>query len=313
MAKTSARENAPGKRSARELLEVAVHAARAGGEVLIQKLGRVRSIETKTSAMDLVTEADVESGRRVVAVIREVFPDDGLLVEEPAMLLDARGETTGDLGGVDAAAQPQTAPTPGALQGTSDVTWVIDPLDGTTSFVHTYPFFSVSVAARRELGDGNHELLAGVVYNPATDELFAASAGGGAMLGGEPIRVSKAPDIAHSLLGSGFPYDRGEPLAREIAILAEVMKTAHDVRRDGSAALDLCMVACGRTDGYWELSMKPWDLSAGALILREAGGRLTDLRGNEWQSPEPDVIASNGFIHDELIAAVARAESTLTR
>ncbi len=296
MEKTGAKESAHGKRGARELLGVALHAARAGGEVLTRKLGRVRSIETKTSAVDLVTEADVESGRRVVAVIREAFPGDGLLVEEPEMLL-AWGDEAGA----------------GALQGTSDVTWVIDPLDGTTSFVHTYPFFSVSVAARRELPDGNHELLAGVVYNPATDELFAASAGGGAMLGGEPIRVSNAPDIAHSLLGSGFPYDRGEPLAREIAILVEVMKTAHDVRRDGSAALDLCMVACGRTDGYWELSMKPWDLSAGALILREAGGRLTDLRGNEWQAPEPDVIASNGLIHDELIAAVARAESTLTR
>lgn len=276
-----------------ELLRVAVSAARAGGEVLADKLGRVRDVQTKTSTMDLVTEADVESGRRVVAVIREAFPDDGLLVEEPAIL-----------------GEPEDADRLGAASaGTSQITWVIDPLDGTTSFVHTYPFFSVSIAARRELGDGNHELLAGVVFNPATNELFAARAGGGATLNGEPIGVSEAPDMAHSLLGSGFPYDRGEPLTREIAILAEVMKTAHDVRRDGSAALDLCMVACGRTDGYWELAMKPWDLSAGALVLREAGGRLTAFDGRDWQAPEPDVIASNGVIHDELLGAAARAEA----
>lgn len=278
-----------------ELLTVAIQAARAGGEVLVEKIGRVRDVQTKTSTMDLVTEADVESGRCVVAAIRDAFPNDGLLVEEPA-ILGEQGDGDGESGA-------------GMAAGTSDVTWVIDPLDGTTSFVHTYPFFSVSIAARRELGDGRHQLLSGVVFNPATDELFAASLGGGATLNDEPIGVSTAPDIAHSLLGSGFPYDRGEPLAREIAILAEVMKTAHDVRRDGSAALDLCMVACGRTDGYWELAMKPWDLSAGALILREAGGRITDLRGNEWQAPAPDIVASNGIIHDELLAAVARAEA----
>lgn len=268
------------------MLETAVEAARAGGEVLAEKLGCVREVATKSSSMDLVTEADVESGRRIVGVIRDRYPSHGLLVEEPAMLA-------------------------GVAEGTDDITWVIDPLDGTTSFVHTYPFFAVSIAARRELGGDSHELLAGVVFNPATQELFAASRDGGATLNGEPIHVSTAPDIAHSLLGSGFPYDRGEPLARELAILAEVMKSAHDVRRDGSAALDLCCVACGRTDGYWELAMKPWDLSAGALILREAGGRVTDLAGNEWFAPEPDVVATNGIIHEELLAAVTRVEGAL--
>lgn len=267
-----------------DLLATAVDAARAGAEVLMERLGRVREVVTKSSAMDLVTEADVESGRRIVGLIRERYPDHGLLVEEPAML-------------------------DGVADGAGDITWVIDPLDGTTSFVHTYPFFAVSIGARRELETDDHELLAGVVFNPATDELFAASLCGGATLNGELIRVSAAPDIAHSLLGSGFSYDRGEPLARELAILAEVMKTAHDVRRDGSAALDLCCVACGRTDGYWELCMKPWDLSAGALILREAGGRITDFAGNDWRAPETDVVATNGIIHDELLAAVARAEA----
>jgi len=267
-----------------ELLNTAVEAAHAGGELLCEKLGRVREVITKSSTMDLVTEVDVESGRRIISVVRERYPDHGLLVEEPAML-------------------------DGVPDGEGDITWVIDPLDGTTSFVHTYPFFAVSIAARRELGDGDHELVAGVVFNPATDELFAASVGGGATLNGEPIRVSAAPDIAHSLLGSGFSYDRGEPLARELAILAEVMKSAHDVRRDGSAALDLCCVACGRTDGYWELEMKPWDLSAGALILREAGGRISDFAGGDWMAPQKDVVATNGIIHEELLASVARAEA----
>lgn len=271
-----------------QLLETAVAAAHAGGELLAEKLGRVREVVTKSSTMDLVTEADIESGRRIIGVIRERHPDHVLLVEEPAMLQ-------------------------GVAPGNSDLTWVIDPLDGTTSFVHTYPFFSISIAARREFGDGDHALLAGVVFNPATGELFAAHKGGGATLNGEAIHVSAAKDIAHSLLGSGFPYDREEPLARELAILAEVMKSAHDVRRDGSAALDLCMVACGRTDGYWELAMKPWDLSAGALILREAGGIVTDLQGKDWRAPMPDVIASNGLIHDELLATVDRAEERLQR
>ncbi len=267
-----------------QLLEVAVAAARDAGSYVKSQLGRAEQIETKSSAVDLVTEVDVESERRIVRAIRECCPDHRFLLEEPATL-------------------------EGLEAGTSEIVWVIDPIDGTTSFVHTFPCFSISIAARRDFEDGREVLLAGVVYNPALDELFAASLNDGATLNGESISVTKTPDLAHALLGTGFPYDRGETLRRQFSILKEIMKTAHDIRRTGSAAYDLCMVACGRTDGYWELAMKPWDLSAGALILSEAGGKMTDLEGKDWVSPEPDVVASNGPLHEELFEAVLRGEA----
>jgi len=274
----------PGLAEAEALLETAVEAAREAGAYVKGMLGRAKQLETKSSTVDLVTEVDIESGRRIVRALRGRYPDHKLVVEEPAMI-----------DGVD--------------DGTSDISWIVDPIDGTTSFVHTFPCFSISIAARRDGPNGSQQLLAAVVYNPALEELFAAATGRGATLNGEPVRVTKTPDIAHALLGTGFPYDRGLTLRRQLAILAEIMKTAHDIRRTGSAAYDLCMVACGRTDGYWELAMKPWDLSAGTLILREAGGRMTNLEGQEWVSPEPDVVASNGVLHEELLETVVRGEA----
>src|SRR5262245_14983640 len=225
------------------ILAVATAAAKAGGEILRASYGQVQSVRFK-GLTDLVTEVDVRAEQAIVALIRTHFPTHQILAEE------------GSVGGDD----PRHR-------------WIIDPLDGTTNYAHGLRVFSVSVGYER---DG--QLAAGAVYEPSQDELFLATAGGGATVNGQPISVSSTDTLIRALLGTGFPYEAAQrPIAlRQFSALS---MQAQAVRRVGSAALDCCWVAAGRFDGYWENIVNAWDVAAGALIAIEAGATVTDVRG----------------------------------
>ena len=221
--------------------------------------------------IDLVTEADLASEREIISIVRAAFPDHGILAEES-------GETG--------------AP--------SSARWIIDPLDGTTNFAHGLGNFSVSIAFALE-----GELQVGVVYNPVSGELFEAEAGAGAFLNGRKIAVSRQDHLEDSLLATGFPYTIRETLSPLVERFSLVLGAAQGVRRLGSAALDLCFVACGRFDGFWEEHLKPWDTAAGTLILREAGGIVTDFSNSPFEVRMQEILATNGRIHGEMLGLFA--------
>lgn len=229
-----------------DLLALAEDAARAAARLLVDRRpeGDLEVTATKSSATDIVTEMDKASEALLVEHIRAVRPDDGFLGEE----------------GSDVA-------------GSSGVTWVLDPIDGTVNYLYAIPGYAVSVAAR--VGD---DVVAGVVVNPVSGELWSARRGHGARLDGRPIEVNSAPELAMALVATGFGYDPRRR-ARQADILRTVIPQIRDIRRAGAASLDLCAVACGRVDGYYEQGLKPWDLAAGGLIAREAGARVEGLGG----------------------------------
>jgi myo-inositol-1(or 4)-monophosphatase len=264
----------------RKLLETAVAGAQAGGRVVREHAGRFERLLTKSSAVDFVTDVDVASGVAVVRAIAARMPDARFVVEEPEVYALA-GVSEGSL-------------------DDSEV-WVIDPLDGTTSFVHGYPCYSVSVAFLRA-----GQPVAGAVYNAATDELYTAATGGGAFLDGRPIRCTEATDIPQALLATGFPYERTTVLDRQLRIFSAVIRVAHDIRRDGSAAIDCCEAACGRCDAFWELALRPWDMAAGVVILKEAGATVTDTLGHPWTPRTTDIVAANPALHANLLELIAR-------
>lgn len=258
-----------------QALSVAVESARAGARVLAERAGDVGLTATKSSSVDFVTEADIAAGVAIVETIREAMPEARFVVEEPEVMAE-------------------TGASPGALdQGD---TWVIDPLDGTTSYVHGYPFYSVSVALLRE---GEREV--GAVLNVPSEELFTAVRGQGTELDGVPISCSTASALEEALLVTGFPYDRGETLTRQLGAFSEFMKVVHGVRRDGSAALDLCHVAAGRADGFWEFGLSPWDTAAGSLIAQEAGAVVTDFERAPWSPATRNVIAAGAALHPLMV------------
>ncbi len=185
------------------------------------------------------------------------------------------------------------------VRSRSGYRWIIDPLDGTTNFAHAYPQFSVSIALERE-----GEVILGLVYDPPREERFQATKGQGAMLNGNRIRTSKVAELDKALLATGFPYDRREHADFYLAYFKAFMVRCQGIRRNGSAALDLCYLACGRVDGFWEFKLYPWDTAAGSLIVREAGGTLTDFSGNAFSIWGEQTLASNGSIHDEMLRVV---------
>ena len=260
----------------RELRDAAAELARDAGAILREGHGRAHAPERK-GRIDLVTEYDRRSERLVLDGLRRRFPGHAVLAEES-------GAHAGGPGGVR---------------------WIVDPLDGTTNFAHNYPFFCVSIAAEV---DGR--LAAGVVYDPIRDELFAAAAGHGATRDGGPIRVSDVARVEDALLVTGFPYDVREHPERSLPHFAAFLTRAQAVRRDGSAALNLSYLACGRFDGFWEVGLSPWDVAAGTLLVREAGGRVTDYDGGAARLDGREILASNGRVHEEMRAVLAGAPNS---
>ncbi len=249
-------------------------AADAAGSILRDKLGKLSGIDYK-GAFNLVTEADKQSEAEVIRIIREQFPDHQILGEES-----------------------------GAHKTASKQRWLIDPLDGTTNYAHTYPFFCVSIGFE---DDG--KMMFGLVYNPVSNEVFHAERNKGAYLGQSKIRCSKTPTLGESLLATGFPPDTAKAKYANMTQFHKLTNLCHGVRRDGSAALDLCFVACGRSDGFWEYKLSPWDLAAGTLIVEEAGGKVTDPTGTKFDIDSGHVLASNSHIHDEIMQALQECEN----
>ncbi|HUL15424.1 MAG TPA: inositol monophosphatase family protein [Terriglobales bacterium] len=247
----------------KSFLEVAIEVAREAGAILRDEYHRPPQIQYK-GEVDLVTQADRRSEQAIVSRLTQHFPDHAIAAEEG----------TGH-------------------EGNSEFRWHVDPLDGTTNFAHGYPCFCVSIA----LAQGDTP-LAGVVYNPIYEELYAAARGEGATLNGCPIAVSKVATLATSLLCTGFPVHKR--LANpNIHYYWDFTLRSHGVRRDGSAALDLACVAAGRFDGFWEFGLKRWDTAAGVLLVQEAGGKISDFHGAPYSLGGPVLLATNGLIHEE--------------
>lgn len=252
-------------------LEVALAAAAAGAAVVLEGFGAATGLTYK-GRFDPVTETDEVSERAVLDVIAQHRPDDSILAEES--------------GGSDATGRR----------------WIVDPLDGTVNFVHGIPQVATSVA----LYDDDHP-LAGVIHDPLRDEVFSAADGGGAHLNGTPITVSVAGSLEGAVVATGFPYDHGQYAEGYARTVGAVLRHVNGVRRFGSAALDLAWVACGRYEAYWELRLAPWDQAAGILLVREAGGRVTDPSGRDSIPSTPMVVASNSTVHNELCDIITGA------
>ncbi len=259
------------------LESIAVAAVRAGGAVLMDRYEGAMQIEMKGHA-NLVTEVDLASEEAIVGVLERESPTIPIVAEE--------GGVRGDSG------------------GGSSRHWLVDPLDGTTNYVHGYPCFGVSVA----LLEGENVLL-GAIYDPYHEELYVASQGAGAKLNGGPIRVSEVDRIEDALLVTGFPYEVGERVRRTLGLMSKFLERAHGVRRDGSAAMDLCHIAAGKLDGFWELGLASWDMAAGSLIVREAGGEVTAPDGGPFELSGEAILATNGKIHDAMAAVIGEAEA----
>jgi myo-inositol-1(or 4)-monophosphatase len=239
--------------------------AREAGALLMDFFRRRVKIEYKGDA-DLVTVADRKSEALILERIRKQFPSHDVMGEEGAR-----------------------------IESGSDYRWYVDPLDGTTNFAHGFPVFCVSLAVQCR-GQG----AAGVVYDPTRNEMFTAEQGRGAFLNGQPIRVSSTAGLAECLVGTGFPSHKRHK-SPNIYFYHQITLRTHGVRRAGSAALDLCNVACGRFDGFWEFNLNPWDTAAGVLIVQEAGGRVTNFAGGPFELDSRETLASNGLVHDALV------------
>lgn len=251
-------------------LAVAVEAAKEAGRVLMKRFGRPVRIVHK-GEIDLVTEMDTASERVIFEALQAVYPDDGLLSEE-------------------APAEHMESPR----------RWIIDPLDGTTNYAHAFPVFAVSIALEVE-----GEVVVGVVEDPVRRETFTAMAGRGAFLNGEPIRVSEVSELSEAFLATGFPYDIHTSPLNNLEHFGNFAKRVLAVRRPGAAAVDLAYTACGRFDGFWELKLKPWDVAAAALLVKEAGGLLSDFSGGPLDIYKPEITASNGLIHQAMLEVLA--------
>jgi myo-inositol-1(or 4)-monophosphatase len=250
------------------MLDVAIEAATTAGKHLKKHLGKVRDIQKKSGQeKNLVTEIDKASEKIIIGIIKKHFPKHEILAEESGRTL-----------------------------GASRYKWIIDPLDGTTNYTHGFPVFCVSIGVEYK-----NELVYGVVYDPNFDELFTAEKGKGAFLNGKKIHVSKTEKLSASLLVTGFPYNIAENPNHAVEHFVNFLVHAQAVRRMGSAAIDLAYVAAGRYDGFWEVALNPWDMAAGALLVREAGGKLTDFSVKEFSIYQKEIVASNGIVHPQMI------------
>ncbi len=254
-------------------LEVAEETAREAAKVLLENLGKVKEIEFKAKN-SLVTEVDKLSEKIIISNIKKNFPTHDIFAEES-------GKDLSD----------------------SDYLWLIDPIDGTTNYAHAYPFFSISIAL-----EVKGEVIAGLVYDPVKDEMFTAEKGKGAFLNGESISVSKSDEIKHSHVCTGFMHEVNWMVEANIRHFGNFIRRARAVRRDGSAALDLCYVACGRFDGFWELGLNPWDTAAAVLIVKEAGGHLCKFNGDAYSIYDKEILATNSIIDEQMMEILSLKE-----
>ncbi len=248
-----------------EFLETAAGIAREAGALIAGYHARGIGFELKGD-FDLVTEADRASERLIVERLRSRFPTHSIVAEEG-----------------------------GGTEGSSEYTWYVDPLDGTTNFAHGFPMFNVTLGLERA-----GELIAGVVYHPIHDEMFAAEAGGGAYLNNHRIHVSKAARVEDALVATGFPSRKRHENVN-VHFYYQLAMMSHGVRRAGAAALDLAYVACGRLDAFWEFGLNPWDMAAGVLLVREAGGALSDMHGGPFHLRGPHMLADNSALHQPML------------
>lgn len=235
------------------------------GKYLKQNSENIKSIAFKGS-INLVTNVDREVEDILIRSLRREFPDIGFLSEEI-----------------------------GEIKANSDLKWIIDPIDGTTNFAHGFPFYAISVALEKD-----KKPVLGIVYDPVRNELFSAERGRGARLNGKPIKVSIQKDLKKSLLMTGFSYKLGKSMEANLGHFKDLLMASQGVRRAGSASLDLCYVACGRLEGFWELDLNPWDTAAGWLIVKEAGGEVTTFSSREYSHYLKEILASNGKIHRQM-------------
>ena len=253
------------------LLNIAIRAARSAGDFIVRKMNKLPDIKVETkSPNDFVTEVDRQAEERIIETLLKAYPNHSILAEES-----------------------------GAIEGSEDYRWIIDPIDGTTNYLHGFPHFAVSIACQHK-----GRLQHGVIYDPLKQEIFSASRGDGATLNDRRIRVTNLKSTQGALLGTGFPFKHREQLSTFLALFNEFFKTASDIRRAGSAALDLAYVASGRLDGYWESGLQSWDVAAGALILREAGGLIGDYNGDEHYLENGQIIAANPKIFGEMLRKI---------
>ena len=252
------------------ILNIAVRAARSAGNIIVRSMDRLDTltIETKSSR-DFVTEVDRQAEQEIIKVIRKSYPDHSFLAEES-------GES-----------------------GSGDSQWIIDPLDGTTNFLHGFPQFAVSIALKHK-----GHLEQAVVYNPVSEELFTATRGGGALLNDRRIRVSKVNKYENALLGTGFPFKDLTHMDPFLSVLKDVLSQSSGVRRPGAASLDLAYIAAGRLDGFWEFGLQPWDMAAGVLLVQEAGGLVSDFRGGNNFMQSGNVVAANPKIFKILLQSL---------
>jgi myo-inositol-1(or 4)-monophosphatase len=258
-----------------ELREACAEAARRGGKVLRRKWGSQRTIEYK-GGIDLVTDADRAAEEATVGFLRDRFPEAAVLAEESG----ASGATTASL------------------------RFFVDPLDGTTNYAHGVPHFAVNVAVEDVQG-----LAAGATHDPLRGEMFTAARGEGAHLDGAAIRVSETKDLSRAVLCTGFPYDVNQDPEAPLRIFAAYLRRSRGIRRFGSAALDLAYVACGRFDGFWEMKLKPWDVAAGIVLVREGGGAVADFDGGDRMLHGAAICAANPFLQKLLLEVLAQVRS----
>lgn len=250
-------------------IEIAVKAARRAGRIMLEGLKRTVDVHYKGN-INLVTDIDIKCESAIKEIIRHEFPTHAILAEESDRDFEER-----------------------------EFCWIIDPLDGTTNYAHKYPFFCVSIALTRHMTP-----VAGVVFNPVSGELFRAERGKGAYLNGNKLEVSRVKELDRSFLCTGFAYNIRETSDNNLDHFASFVLKAQAVRRDGAAALDLCFVGSGRFDGFWELNLHAWDVAAGILVIEEAGGKVTELTGNQYSIFSKSFVASNGLIHDQMLEVI---------
>ncbi|MCP4713972.1 MAG: inositol monophosphatase [Deltaproteobacteria bacterium] len=252
------------------IIETGLQAVKTGGAIIKNHFGQPVTVTYK-GKLDLVTEIDHRCENAIIDTLQRNFPDHGILAEERSELTTA-----------------------------SAYRWILDPLDGTTNFAHGYPCFCVSLAL-----EVNGCVAWGAVYDPILGELFTAEQGRGAFCNGNPIRVSATDRLVRAMLCTGFPYDVHDSAENNLDYFLRFIKSARAVRRDGSAALDLCYVAMGRFDGFWELKLKPWDVAAGALIAAEAGAAVSGFTGNPFTMDSGKILATNALIHSEMLEVLS--------